>query len=137
MKELFFDSERIWEEMETVKCYVDKNGGITVKRIVFALCLMAFLAASAIALGEIGFAGAAPVERHVKGGLTRAGRIVWFEENKGLESAFANGPYTDNAYLSFPFGCATMMQAIFFERIFPERNGRYDHPFIRSGFYAA
>jgi len=56
MKELFFDSERIWEETEVIKRYVDKNGGITVKKIVFALCLTALLAVSAIALGEIGFA---------------------------------------------------------------------------------
>ncbi|MBE5799683.1 MAG: hypothetical protein E7321_07005 [Clostridiales bacterium] len=41
------------------------------------------------------FVEAAPVERHVKGGLTREGKVVWFEGNKGLESAFANGPYTD------------------------------------------
>lgn len=41
------------------------------------------------------FAEVATIERCVKGGLTKEGKVVWFEENKALESAFANGPYTD------------------------------------------
>ena len=41
------------------------------------------------------FTEAAPIERSVQGGLTRDGKVVWFGENKALESAFANGPYTD------------------------------------------
>jgi len=41
------------------------------------------------------FAEVAVVERHVHGGLTTDGKVVWFEENKALESAFSNGPYTD------------------------------------------
>lgn len=41
------------------------------------------------------FAEIAPIERRMQGGLTRDGKVIWLEENKGLESVFSNGPYTD------------------------------------------
>lgn len=41
------------------------------------------------------FAEVAPLERVVQAGLTRDGRVLWFEENTPLEAAFAAGPYTD------------------------------------------
>lgn len=41
------------------------------------------------------FAEIAAIERRMQGGLTRDGNVIWLHENKALEGAFANGPYTD------------------------------------------
>jgi len=41
------------------------------------------------------FQEVAPIERIVQAGLTKAGEVLWFEENEPLNAVFANGPYTD------------------------------------------
>lgn len=41
------------------------------------------------------FIEAAPLDRSVRAGLTRDGRVLWFDENAPLTQQFANGPYTD------------------------------------------
>lgn len=41
------------------------------------------------------FIEAVPLERRVYAGLTRDGRVLWFDENASLAERFANGRYTD------------------------------------------